>query len=303
MRALVIGASGQVGGALMKALKARGHEATGTYRSFPIEGYVRLDLNDSQSVQALVERERPDWIFCTAGMTNADACEEQPEAARREIVGGPLGIARLGQKIGAGFVFYSSAYVFDGKSGPYAEEHAPSPINIYGKCKYEAEKIIQSELERWVIVRTVVVYGPEAQGKNFAYQVLRAARSSTKIAVPVDQVSNTTYNEDLALASVELTERNISGLYHLAGSDDKDRYSLGRLICEIFGFDSGFLEPRRTTEINQRAPRPLLAGLVTSRAQRELKTVMRAAREGLIQMKHELGNGVAGPGRSGIAGR
>ena len=119
----------------------------------------------------------------------------------------------------------------------------------------------------------------------------------------MDQVSNTTYNEDLALASVELTERNISGLYHLAGSDDKDRYSLGRLICEIFGFDSGFLEPRRTTEINQRAPRPLLAGLVTSRAQRELKTVMRAAREGLIQMKHELGNGVAGPGRSGIAGR
>ena len=152
-------------------------------------------------------------------------------------------------------------------------------------------------------MRTVVVYGPEAQGKNFACQVLRAARSSTKIAVPVDQVSNTTYNEDLALASVELAERDVPGIYHLAGPDKEDRYSFARLVCEVFGWDAGFLEPQNTTEMSQRAARPLLAGLVTSKAQRELKTVMEVAREGLLRMKGKLGDGFASPARRDVAGR
>ncbi len=284
----------------MKVLEAGGHQTTGTYRSFPIKGYVHLDLNDSGAVQALVERVRPDWIFCTAGMTNADACEEQPAVARREIVDGPIGLARIGRKLGAGFLFYSSSYVFDGNAGPYVEEDSPSPINVYGQCKYEAEQILQSELEQWVIVRTVVVYGPEIQGKNFAYQVLRAARDSRTSSVSVDQVSNTTYNRDLALASVELAERNLYGLYHLAGSDNMDRYSFGKRICEVFGLEHGLLEPRCTAEMNQRARRPLHAGLVTTCAQRALKTVLGGARDGLIRMRHEIGDDLGRVQRPGV---
>jgi len=284
----------------MKVLEAGGHESVGTYRSFPIKGYVRLDLNDSRSVQAIVERVRPDWIFCTAGMTSADACEEQPALARREIVDGPIGLARIGRKIDAGFLFYSSSYVFDGQAGPYMEEDSPSPINVYGQCKYEAEKILQLEFKQWVIVRTVVVYGPEVQGKNFACQVLRAARSSKAMTVPIDQVSNTTYNRDLARASVELAERNLYGLYHLAGSDNTDRYSFGKRICDVFGYDSAPLEPRRTAEMNQGAPRPLHAGLVTTCAQRVLKTRLGGARDGLIRMRHEMGNDLPWSRRQGI---
>ena len=36
--------------------------------------------------------------------------------------------------------------------------------------------------------------------------------------IPADQVSSPTYNADLARATVELCERDLRGVYHLAGA-------------------------------------------------------------------------------------
>jgi dTDP-4-dehydrorhamnose reductase len=221
-------------------------------------------------------------------MTRADLCEERPEEARRHIVDGPLQLGRLGRQIGAGFVYYSSSYVFDGHAGPYGEEDPPNPINVYGRCKWEAEQAIQVQLDRWLILRTIVVYGPEAQGKNFVCLVLRAAQTGTRMPVPVDQISNTTYSEDLARSSVELAERNQTGLYHLAGSDSVDRYTFGRFVCEVFGYDSSFLDPLPTSQMFQRALRPLHAGLRVDKARDELRTHLRGALDGLQAMKEEM---------------
>ncbi|MDA1303397.1 MAG: SDR family oxidoreductase [Nitrospirae bacterium] len=288
MRALVIGASGMVGGALMRALSQRGHEATGTYRNYPIEGYSLLDVNDGPSAERLILQTNPDWIFCPAGMTRADLCEEKPYEARRDIFEGPLNIGRLGKRFGAGFVFYSSSYVFDGQEGPYCEEDQPKPLNVYGQCKLAAELAIQAQLDRWLILRTIVVYGLEAQSKNFVCQVLRAAQSGTRMPVTIDQISNPIYSEDLASSSVELAEQNKIGLYHVAGAVSLDRFNFGQLVCEVFGYSPAFLDPLPTSQLLQLASRPLHSGLRIEKAQAELKTPLRGALAGLQAMKEEM---------------
>jgi len=128
MRALVIGASGQVGGALVNALAARGHTVTATYATVPVAGATKLDLRDHQAVERLIRDVTPDWVFCPGGLTRVDWCEDHPEAAAQINAAGPLAAARAGAALGAGFVYYSSEYVFDGERGPYGEEdpHAPS---------------------------------------------------------------------------------------------------------------------------------------------------------------------------------
>lgn len=282
----------------MRALRRAEHDVTGTYRTYRVEGCDHLDITDRFAAEDLIARKSPDWIFCPAGMTRADLCEQRPDDARRHIVDGPLDVARIGRRLGAGLVFYSSSYVFDGQAGPYREEDAPNPINVYGRCKWEAERAIRAELNRWLILRTIVVYGQELQGKNFVCQVLRAAQSGTPMAVPSDQVSNTTYCDDLARASVELAERNQSGLYHLAGDDCLDRYSFGRLVCEVFGHDPSFLRARSTAQLSQTAPRPLRAGLRVEKATEALGAPLRSAREGLGAMKEEMMEHVRVGGRA-----
>ena len=48
---------------------------------------------------------------------------------------------------GAGFVYYSSDYVFDGVDGPFGEDDAPRPISVYGKSKHEGEQAVDMTLK------------------------------------------------------------------------------------------------------------------------------------------------------------
>ena len=133
MRALVIGASGQVGAALMRALWARGHDAVGTYAHHPAEGLAAVDITDHAAVERAIQDARPDWILCSAGLTHVDYCEEHPAEAFAINRDGALAAARLARRSGAGFVFYSTEYVFDGERGPYAEEDPARPLSAYGR--------------------------------------------------------------------------------------------------------------------------------------------------------------------------
>ena len=285
MRALVIGASGQVGGALCGELARRGHSVTGTHARVAAPGTVPLDLADAAAVERLIDGLAPDWVFCAGALTHVDYCEGHPEEAERLNRDGPRAAARAAARVGAGFVFYSSEYVFDGTAGPYAEDDRPNPLSVYGRTKCEAELAVRDALARCLVVRTTVVYGPERQEKNFVYQVIRCCRAGERMLVPADQVSSPTYSGDLAAASVELAVLGATGTFHIAGRSVLDRYRFAGLAAQVFDLDGTRLEPVSTASLGQRAPRPLRGGLNVDRARRTLTTPLRSAREGLETMR------------------
>ena len=280
-RALVVGASGQVGGALLIALRARGHEATGTYAGHAVKDAWPLDLRNGDAVEHAVTFVKPDWIFCPAGLSHVDYCESHVEEAMAINRDGPLHLARMGQRFGARFVYYSTDYVFDGVGGPYAEGDAPRPLNVYGRSKHEAERAILDAIPRALVVRTSVIYGPEQQEKNFVYQIIRACREGKPFRPVTDQRASPTYNPDLAAASVELCEQGATGIYHVAGADTLDRWAFARLIVDAFELDGSRLTPGKTAELNQPAARPLNGGLRVDKAQAAVRTRLRGAAEGL----------------------
>ena len=285
MRALVIGASGQVGAALLGALAARGHEATGTYAHHAAPGLAPLDVTDRVAVEQAVAAARPDWVLCPAGLTHVDRCEEHPAEAFAINRDGALHAARAAQRAGAGFVFFSTEYVFDGERGPYAEDDPARPLSQYGLSKWEGERAVLAEIPRAIVVRTTVVYGPDRQEKNFVYQLIRNCQSGQPMRIPSDQISSPTYNADLAAATIELCERDLRGIYHLAGATLLDRFTFARLACEIFHLDPSHLTPVTTSSLNQKAPRPLKAGLLITKAQALLQTNLRPPEAGLREMK------------------
>jgi dTDP-4-dehydrorhamnose reductase len=217
MRALVIGASGQVGAALLHVLRARGHEAHGTHAQHAVPGLDHLDLTDHATVGRAVDRARPDWIFCPAGLSFVDYCEDHPDQAMAANRDGPAAAARAAERVGAGFVYYSTDYVFDGKGGPFGEDDPPRPLCVYGRSKHEGEQAVLAACRRAVIVRPSVVYGPERQEKNFVYQLIRTARAGQAFRLAVDQKASPSYNPDVAAASVELAEGDLRGIWHIAG--------------------------------------------------------------------------------------
>src|SRR5262249_3717285 len=141
---------------------------------------------------------------------------------------------------------------------------------------------------RAVVVRTTVVYGPDRQEKNFVYQLIRNCRNGQGMRIPADQVSSPTYNVDLARATVELCERDLRGVYHLAGDGVLDRYAFAPLTCEVFGLDPSRLTPVATATLGQKASRPLKGGLSITKARGVLATPLRMPEAGLRAMREAL---------------
>jgi len=264
LRAVVIGGSGQIGSWLLRVLAKRGHDASGTFATVPFPGLVKLDSADLEGSAAWVRDQKPDVVFYPAGFTWVDECERDPSRCRAANLTQPLNLARASAEVGARFVYFSTDYVFDGESGPYDESAAPNPLSEYGRAKHEAEIALSEALgDRALILRTTWVYGPERQGKNFAYQLVKALSAGKTLNCPSDQISSPSYGPDVALATVLLAEQGRSGIAHVSNPEVLNRVEFAREVADALGLDSNLIVGKTTAELGQTAARPLNSGLRT----------------------------------------
>ena len=269
-RILVLGASGQLGAALCRQL---GPSAIPAARRPPSPDWLTLDLATlTESPDGLVSRYNLTAIICSAGATDVERCESDHAWADAANHLGPLALARAAANARIPFVFYSTDYVFDGipapkgpgqpaTAGPYRESAPTHALSYYGQSKLAGEQSILKENPAALVLRTTTVYGPDPQGKNFLYTLRRLLSSGQSMRVPTDQLATPTYNEDLARATLALLRSGHTGLFHAAGPTMLSRIDFARLACRLLSLDPSLLIPLTTPELNQRAPRPLIAGL------------------------------------------
>lgn len=276
MRSVVIGGSGQIGGLILRELAGRGHEVTGTYLGHPVEGLVPFDAANTAEAASWLAAQNPDVVFYPAGFTWVDGCERAPQKARAANLDQPLALARAARVVGARFVLFSTDYVFDGRNGPYDESAPTSPLNVYGQAKRDAEQAVLDSLgDAALVLRTAWVFGPERQGKNFAYQVVRRLVAGEAVVCPTDMQSSPSYGPDVARTACELAAQGVSGIVHVAGPETVSRLDFARAIAQAFGLDPGRITGVPDAELPQGAARPLQGGLLTPRLDRLLPGAMR----------------------------
>ena len=284
MKALVLGASGLVGSHVRDEARRRGIDVIGTARDGGV-GLRSLDITDTGRLRQLMQDANPDVVILAAAIANVDRCELEPDATARVNVEAVRHVASLCAASGALLVHYSTDYIFDGVSGPYAEDDAPNPIGVYGAQKLAAEREIRSLLPAsHLILRTTVVYGTEPAGKNFLVRLLRNLRDKTPIRVPNDQVGSPTFVDDLAVATWQLIEAGARGTFNVAGSERMDRYAFAQRAAAAFGLDPAPIVGVRTSEMTQGAARPLDAGLRVDKVEAFLGRRMMSASEGLATL-------------------
>jgi dTDP-4-dehydrorhamnose reductase len=289
-------------------LRALGERALATSR-VDREGWLRLDLaglgEGVSGVDAVLDPEPLDAVYCVAGMTHVDGCEAEPELAWRTNARGPGALAAYARRRGLPFVFFSTEYVFDGSRddpGPYAEDARTNPLSVYGRTKLEGERRVLEAHPEALVLRTTVVYGPDPRQMNYLYALMRNLSGGVKMRVPEDQVSTPTYNRDLVGAALGLVRARAMGVFHVTGPERMGRLEFAREIAGRLGLDAGLLEGVSTADLKQAAARPLDAGLATEKLRRvhpELK--MRNLAESLEDCAEELKAllGAVGPGGGG----
>lgn len=286
MKLLIIGATGQVGGALMRRAPKE-WAAVGTYSSKPKAALLHLDVSDREEVFKVFDEVRPDIAVLSAAFTNVDVCETDRDKADAINVKGPLNVCDACIKHGSKMVYLSTDYVFDGENGPYREEDKPNPLGYYAWTKLEGERIT-ALAPKHLIIRTTGVYSADPDSLNFVMQVIKRLGGGEAMRAPNDQYGTPAFSDSLAEGLVSLLSLEKTGIYNVAGPDLMDRYSFAVLIADVFGFDKKLITPIDTPSLSQKAKRPLKAGLIVEKVEKETGIRMVGAREGLMRVKEVL---------------
>ena len=284
-RALIIGASGLLGGVLHRALEANGCEVTGTAFSRSLPGLEPLDLRDAAAVEAAVQAARPDVVFLCAADVGVERCAAEPERAHHVNAVGPRSVARAAARAGAKLVFYSTSYVFDGAAGPYAEEDAAHPISVYGRTKLEGEGEVLALAPRSLVVRTDELFGWERSSQTFSMQVWRRLERQLPLPAAGDQWRTPTLVDYLAEVSIRLLQDDVDGVVHVAGRDYLTRADFARAIAKTLGLDPSLVVSESTNGLAQMGTRPLRGGLKTGRLQDLLGMEAMALDEALKRLR------------------
>lgn len=285
-KVLVVGGTGLVGNALVRAWTARGTEvAAATYHCHASGGFLQLDMQDEAGVRALLGRFRPSVVAVPAANPYVDYCELHPEETRRVNVSGTLNVARACRDAGARMIFYSSDYVFDGVKGVYTEEDAPCPINEYGRQKAEAEAGVLAADPRNLVLRTSGAYGWQWEPKNFVLQILGKLAKGESMRVADDIRYNPTYVENLAEITAALVEAGAAGIFHTVGADEIVRVEFARRVARAFGLDEGLLKPVPQSALASPTPRPRESSLRTEKVRAAVSPAPIGVDEGLRRMR------------------
>lgn len=215
---LLIGADGQLGTELRRALADRGIAPVNSSRDgrLPDGGQaLPCDLSTPGDLSALLRDVRPALVINAAAYTAVDRAESEPALAQRINADalGELGVAA--KSLGATVVHYSTDYVFTGDATrPYREDHAPGPVSVYGRSKLDGEQALAASGAEAVTFRLAWVYA--AHSANFLRTMLRVGAEREHLRVVADQIGAPTPAHWIAEASLRALDAGARGLYHLA---------------------------------------------------------------------------------------
>jgi dTDP-4-dehydrorhamnose reductase len=233
MKVLLLGANGQVGWELQRALAPLGDV---TACDFDTPAPHTADFSRPDSLVALVQAVRPGLIVNAAAHTAVDKAESEPELVRSINATAPGVLAQQVRALDALLVHYSTDYVFDGSgSTPRDETAEPRPLSVYGRTKLAGEQAIAASGCRHLILRTSWVYA--ARGGNFARTMLRLAQERDELRVIDDQIGAPTGADllaDVTAHAVRAIQHDpaLCGLYHCTAAGQTSWHGYARLVIE-----------------------------------------------------------------------
>jgi len=285
-RALILGASGQVG--------------TELRRTAPDDiQVIALDLNDvdirdGEAVGKVVRGAAPAMVINCAAYTNVDGAESAADEAMATNGIAPGLIAAACGEIGAHLLHISTDYVFDGAAHqPYSVGAPVGPINAYGVTKLEGERRVLAAGGNSAVVRTAWVHS--GVGTNFVKTAVRVLGAGTAMRVVDDQIGTPTRARHLAKALWCVSDREVTGLLHFTDAGVASWYDVAVVVMETLAAagrlpTNASVEPIPSSERPSVAKRPAYSVLDKHDSWRAIGYTPPHWRDGVVASARELMN-------------
>lgn len=258
-----------------------------------------VDITNREIVLERIRQFNGEIVLHLAAKADVDACEEEKKLGKD---GGAWKANVLGTKNlvdgclenGKKIIYISTDFVFDGENPPvdgYSEQDSPNPLNWYAQTKYEGEKIVKKNGDKWLICRLAFPYRAEfVPKKDFARAILSRLESGERVKAVGDQIITPTFIDDVARALEKLIDSSVFGIYHIVGSQFLSPYKAALIIVQTFNKDKRLIKEVKAEDyFTGRARRPFKLALKNDKITK-LGIKMLGFEEGLREVKRQIEN-------------
>lgn len=235
MKYLVLGANSYIGKNIYDNMKESNVNVTGTYcHARSEEKFVHFDILNDDIGQFLDHMKvMPDIAIICIGQTNFDRCADAYATAyavnvecMKKLI---CGLAARNIKV----IYISTDNVFDGKRGNYTELDETNPIGKYGMMKKEMECYILDNFPQMCILRIAKPISARPAKRNLLTEWEHKKKEGKEIVCIKDNIMSFIAMKDLFKICLLIGERNLQGLYHIAGNK---AYSRRELAIKFFQY-------------------------------------------------------------------
>jgi dTDP-4-dehydrorhamnose reductase len=259
MNILIIGGSGIIGSKMVKGFVDNKNNVHYTYNENKLDKGIghKLDIRKKEDTVELISKINPDIVIHTAALTNIDLCETNKELANSINVIGTENVISGCKKNNSKIIYISTSFVFNGEKDKYFEDDKICPSTHYGLTKSKGEKIVKNSKLPYLIIRTDQPYSwkEKWQRNNSVLRVIQTLSEGQILNEITNWRNVPTYVPDLVNAIIKLINSNMSGIFHVCGSDFISRYEWSLTTAEIFGLNKNLIKPISSKDLNLPAKR------------------------------------------------
>ena len=198
-----------------------------------------LDFRNYDSYERDVKNFNPDYLFHLGAHTNLEYCELNKEDAYNTNTLSVMHAVKIANNLKIPLLFISTAGIFDGKKDLYDDYDTPNPLSYYGITKYEAEKYVINNCNKYLICRPGWMMGGGLnKDKKFVKKILTQIKTKNILHVVNDKNGTPTYTIDFANNVELLIRKNIYGLYNLVCEGVTSRKEVTEKILRYYNLEN-----------------------------------------------------------------
>ena len=238
-------------------------------REIAVDGTTahKIDLTDTAALKAFVKEVKPDLVVHTAGLTDVDRCEAEPDTSKVANVEVARYTAEACKEIGTRLVHISTDHLFDGKNHLATENTPVAPLNEYGRHKAEAEAAVLEAHPDAIVARTTFFGWGTSYRQSFSDILLKALDAGDDVTAFDDVFFTPLSTRRLVELVHAVVEAGHNGLIHIAGGERISKYEFSTRLAKAFGHDPDLIQPVQASRSRSTVSRPLDLSLSAEKMQ------------------------------------
>ncbi len=248
---------------------------------------VMISLESEIQFSNSIHNIKPDLIIHTAGMTNVDLCEEDPNMASKINFEAVKYVSNVCSKNNIDLIFISTDHLFDGGKSFVDENQLKSPINWYGRTKSLGEDYVSVNNPNSLIIRTNFFGWGTSYRQSFSDFIISSLSSGKRITLFHDVYYTPILIDVLVLNVMNLYLNKALGIFNVVSNERISKFEFGLMVADIFGLDPSLILKGKIKDKLGLVQRPKDLSLSNRKLIDFLKTSIPTIKDQILELKKQ----------------